>query len=79
MKTLNKQHTNNSLTELASTELHEVTGAQGTSFLEIDGIKGEAESTPRGLEAQGLDVVIAATTTDTATPHAISVVEGREP
>ena len=29
--------------------------------------------------AQGLDVVVAAATTETATPHAISVVEGREP
>ncbi|WP_094414497.1 DJ-1/PfpI family protein [Rhodopirellula sp. MGV] len=31
------------------------------------------------LEAAGLEVVVAAATTETATPHAISVVEGREP
>ncbi|MCC9602514.1 DJ-1/PfpI family protein [Stieleria sp. JC731] len=31
------------------------------------------------IEAAGLEVVVAAATTETATPHAISVVEGREP
>ena len=77
MNTFNKLHTNNPLTELASTELHEVAGgAQVDYFLKIDGIPGE--STSQRTEAQGLDVVVAATTTEIATPHAISVVEGRE-
>ena len=31
------------------------------------------------LEAAGLEVVVAAATTETATPHAISVVDGRDP
>ena len=35
--------------------------------------------TRESLEAAGLEVVVAAATTETATPHAISVVEGREP
>ena len=35
--------------------------------------------TRESLEAAGLEVVVAAATTETATPHAISVVGGREP
>ncbi len=35
--------------------------------------------TRESLEAAGLEVVVAVATTETATPHAISVVEGREP
>lgn len=35
--------------------------------------------TRESLEAAGLEVVVAAATTETATPHAISVIEGREP
>lgn len=39
----------------------------------------EYYETRESLEAAGLEVVVAAATTETATPHAISVVEGREP
>jgi len=39
----------------------------------------EYYETRASLEASGLDVVVAAATTEVATPHAISVVEGREP
>ncbi|MGF1581486.1 MAG: DJ-1/PfpI family protein [Gemmataceae bacterium] len=39
----------------------------------------EYYETRESLEAAGLEVIVAATTTETATPHAISVVEGREP
>ncbi len=39
----------------------------------------EYYETRESLEAAGLEVVIATTTTDTATPHAVSVIEGREP
>lgn len=39
----------------------------------------EYYETRQSLEAQGLDVVVAAATTETATPHAISVVPGRDP
>ena len=35
--------------------------------------------TRESLEAAGLEVVVAAATTETATPHAVGVVEGREP
>lgn len=35
--------------------------------------------TRESLEAAGLEVVVAAATTEVATPHAISVVEGRDP
>ncbi len=35
--------------------------------------------TRESLEAAGLEVIVAAATTETATPHAISVVEGRKP
>ncbi|MCA9140107.1 MAG: hypothetical protein KDB00_25215, partial [Planctomycetales bacterium] len=38
----------------------------------------EYYETRASLEAAGLEVVVAAATTETATPHAISVVEGRE-
>ncbi|MEQ9407693.1 MAG: DJ-1/PfpI family protein [Fuerstiella sp.] len=39
----------------------------------------EYYETRESLEAAGLEVVVAAATTATAVPHAISVVEGREP
>ena len=39
----------------------------------------EYYETRRSLEAQGLEVIVAAATTETATPHAISVIPGREP
>lgn len=39
----------------------------------------EYYETRESLEAAGLEVIVAAATTETATPHAISVVEGREP
>ncbi|MCA9051906.1 MAG: DJ-1/PfpI family protein, partial [Planctomycetaceae bacterium] len=39
----------------------------------------EYYETRESLEAAGLEVVVAAATAETATPHMISVVEGREP
>jgi putative intracellular protease/amidase len=39
----------------------------------------EYYETRQSLEVAGLEVVVAAATTETAVPHAISVVEGREP
>ncbi|MEL6109915.1 MAG: DJ-1/PfpI family protein [Planctomycetota bacterium] len=39
----------------------------------------EYYETRQSLEAQGLEVVVAAATAETATPHAISVIAGRDP
>lgn len=44
-----------------------------------DSFMFKGAETETSLEAQGLEVVVAAATTETATHHAISVVEGREP